>query len=47
MSSFQGVGIEVFHCVQKCPWFRELEYIYFIQKFHGGVIEVFCCIINV
>ena len=24
-SSFQGVGIESFHCTQKCPHFRVLE----------------------
>ena len=26
MSSFQGVGIEEFHCIQRCPHFRGLEY---------------------
>ena len=25
MSSFQGVGIEEFHCIQRCPHFRVLE----------------------
>ena len=25
VSSFQGVGIEEFHCIQKCPHFRGLE----------------------
>ena len=25
VSSFQGVGIEGFHCIQRCPHFRELE----------------------
>ena len=25
VSSFQGVGIEGFHCIQRCPRFRELE----------------------
>ena len=25
MSSFQGVGIERFHCIQRCPHFRGLE----------------------
>ena len=25
VSSFQGVGIEEFHCVQRCPHFRVLE----------------------
>ena len=25
VSSFQGVGIEEFHCIQRCPHFRELE----------------------
>ena len=25
MSSFQGVGIEEFHCIQRCPRFRVLE----------------------
>ena len=24
-SSFQGVGIEEFHCIQRCPHFRVLE----------------------
>ena len=22
MSSFQGVGIEEFHCIQRCPYFK-------------------------
>ena len=26
VSSFQGVGIEEFHCIQRCPHFRVLEY---------------------
>ena len=26
VSSFQGVGIEEFHCVQRCPLFRVLDY---------------------
>ena len=26
MSSFQGVGIEEFHCIQRCPHFRGLEW---------------------
>ena len=26
MFSFQGVGIERFHCIQRCPHFRGLEY---------------------
>ena len=26
VSSFQGVGIEEFHCIQKCPHFKELEW---------------------
>ena len=25
MSSFQGVGIEELHCIQRCPHFRRLE----------------------
>ena len=25
VSSFQGVGIEEFHCIQRCPNFRGLE----------------------
>ena len=25
VSSFQGVGIEGFHCIQRCPHFRVLE----------------------
>ena len=25
MSSFQGVGIEEFHCIQRCPYFKGLE----------------------
>ena len=25
VSSFQGVGVEVFHCIQRCPHFRGLE----------------------
>ena len=25
VSSFQGVGIESFHCIQRCPHFRVLE----------------------
>ena len=25
MSSFQGVGIEEFHCIQRCPHFRGLS----------------------
>ena len=25
VSSFQGVGIEEFHCIQRCPYFRVLE----------------------
>ena len=24
MSSFQGIGIEEFHCIQRCPHFSEL-----------------------
>ena len=26
MSSFQGVGVEGFHCIQRCPHFRVLEW---------------------
>ena len=26
VSSFQGIGIEEFHCIQRCPHFRVLEY---------------------
>ncbi len=26
VSSFQGVGIEGFHCIQRCPRFRGLEW---------------------
>ena len=26
VSSFQGVGIEEFHCIQRCPHFRRLEF---------------------
>ena len=25
VSSFQGVGIEGFHCIKRCPHFRGLE----------------------
>ena len=25
VSSFQGVGIEGFHCIQRCPHFRGLK----------------------
>ena len=25
-SSFLGVGVERFHCIQKCPHFREFKY---------------------
>ena len=25
VSSYQGVGIEEFHCIQRCPHFRVLE----------------------
>ena len=25
VSSFQGVGSRGFHCIQRCPHFRELE----------------------
>ena len=25
MSSFQGFGIDEFHCIQRCPHFRGLE----------------------
>ena len=25
VTSFQGVGIEEFHCIQRCPHFRVLE----------------------
>ena len=25
VSSFQGVGIEGFHCIQRCPHFKGLE----------------------
>ena len=25
VTSFQGVGIEEFHCIQRCPHFRGLE----------------------
>ena len=25
LSSFLGVGIEEFHCIQRCPHFRGLE----------------------
>ena len=25
ITSFQGVGMEEFHCIQRCPHFRELE----------------------
>ena len=31
MSSFQGVGIEEFHCIQRCPHFRWLES-HYIQR---------------
>ena len=33
MSSFQGVGIEVFHCIQRCPHFRGLG-----STVHRGVL---------
>ena len=26
MSPFQGVGMEEFHCIQRCPHFRVLEW---------------------
>ena len=25
VSSFQGIGIEEFHCIQRCPYFKVLE----------------------
>ena len=28
VSSFQGVGIEEFHCIKRCPHFRELVLLY-------------------
>ena len=30
VTSFQGVGIEEFHCIQRCPHFRGVG----IEEFH-------------
>ena len=35
MSSFQGVGIEEFHCIQRCPHFTVLG----IEEFHCILIS--------
>ena len=42
VSSFQGVGIEEFHSIQRCPHFRVLEGFQCIQMcphFRGGGLE--------
>ena len=48
MSSFQGVGIEVFHCIQRCPHFKELNrgvLLYTeLSSFQGVGIEELHCI---
>ena len=42
MSSFQGVGIEWFHCIQGCPHFRVLE----LEEFHC-LLRSFNCNVTV
>ena len=40
MSSFQGVAIEEFHCLQRCPHFRVLgSTVYRSVSFQGVRIE--------
>ena len=35
VSSFQGVGVERFHCVQRCPHFRRFEFYSLARKYHN------------
>ena len=51
MSSFQGVGIEGFHCIQRCShfgggggWNREVSLYTEMSSFQGVGIEGFHCI---
>ena len=37
MSSFQGIGIEGFHCIQRCPHFRGVR----IEEFHYTEVSSF------
>ena len=39
VSSFQGVGIEGFHCIKRCPHFRVLEYRCIQRCSHFRVLE--------
>ena len=44
MSSFQGVGIEEFHCIQRFPHFMgEVPLYTEVSSFHGVGIERFHC----
>ena len=44
VSSFQGVGIEEFHCIQRYPHFREKFHYTEVSPFQGVGIEEFHCI---
>ena len=45
VSSFQEVGIEGFHCIQRCPHFRRLVPLYTeVSSFQGVEIDGFQCI---
>ena len=48
VSSFQGVGIEWFHCIQRCPhfrcWNRGVPLYTEVSSFQGVGIEEFHCI---
>ena len=48
VSSFQGVGIEEFHCIQRCPhfrgWSRGVPLYTEVSSFQGVGIEGFHCI---
>ena len=45
MSSLQGVGIEGFHCIQRCPHFRVLVPLYTeVSSLEGVGREGFHCI---
>ena len=39
--SFQGVGIEEFHCIQRCPHFRNREVLLYaeVSSFQGVGIK--------
>ena len=42
VSSFQGIGIEEFHCIQRCPYFRGLEYMCTeLSLLQGAGIDVY------